>query len=348
MRLGLGRRELASKPSGPGPHAAYLQELTVRFKRANLIADIVSPRIKVPKQSDKYRIFGKNTMIVHERGGRRARSRTPSPSVGRKTPFYADIRKLRGLVLDTERRNRRRRARSRAADDGRGHGMRDREPREARRGSVHHGGNYGATHKITKSGGSEWDSATALGELAGAARHAGDDPSRRHRRGVPTTELTVVIPEPVYLVGAAEQCGHPRTACSTRRRASSRRHPEDAAQREAGDLLGDDERRRRTRSRGFRRRHRIHEHVSVGRHGVGWSRSPTTNQDDPSFSRSFNWTAETGGQERQIRKYRAEDEGREGDWIECKEAIGEKIVVRDRGRRDFQHAVDHLSAYDPR
>jgi hypothetical protein len=29
------------------------------------------------------------------------------------------------------------------------------------------------------------------------------------------------------------------------------------------------------------------------------------NQNEPTFARSFNWTAETGGQERQIRQYRA-------------------------------------------
>jgi hypothetical protein len=30
-------------------------------------------------------------------------------------------------------------------------------------------------------------------------------------------------------------------------------------------------------------------------------------------------------------QYRAEDEGREADWIECKEAIGEQIVYADAG-----------------
>jgi hypothetical protein len=51
----------------------------------------------------------------------------------------------------------------------------------------------------------------------------------------------------------------------------------------------------------------------------------------PTFARSFNWRAETGGQDRQIREYRAEDEGREGNWIECKEAVGEQIVYADAG-----------------
>jgi hypothetical protein len=72
-----------------------------------LIADIVAPRIKVPKQSDKYRIFGKNTwMIVHE--SRWAPGAIPNAITIRwsEDTFYADIRKLRGLVLDTERATR--------------------------------------------------------------------------------------------------------------------------------------------------------------------------------------------------------------------------------------------------
>jgi hypothetical protein len=32
-----------------------------------------------------------------------------------------------------------------------------------------------------------------------------------------------------------------------------------------------------------------------------------------------------------MREYRMEDEGREGTWIECKEAIGEKIIFADAG-----------------
>jgi hypothetical protein len=56
-----------------------------------------------------------------------------------------------------------------------------------------------------------------------------------------------------------------------------------------------------------------------------------SNQNQPTFARSFNWTAESGGQIRQIRKYRAEDEGREGDWIECKEAVSEVVVFANAG-----------------
>jgi hypothetical protein len=56
-----------------------------------------------------------------------------------------------------------------------------------------------------------------------------------------------------------------------------------------------------------------------------------SNQNQPTFARSFNWLAESGGQIRQIRKYRAEDEGRETDWIECKEAVSELIVFANAG-----------------
>jgi hypothetical protein len=54
-------------------------------------------------------------------------------------------------------------------------------------------------------------------------------------------------------------------------------------------------------------------------------------QMNPGFARSFNWTAGTNGQEREVRQYRTADEGQEGDWIEVKEAIDEKIVYADAG-----------------
>jgi hypothetical protein len=64
--------------------------------------------------------------------------------------------------------------------------------------------------------------------------------------------------------------------------------------------------------------------------GSAWS-NEGTNDMQPTFSRSFNWRADTGGQLRQIRQYRFDDEGAEADWIECKENMGEKIVFSGAG-----------------
>jgi hypothetical protein len=55
------------------------------------------------------------------------------------------------------------------------------------------------------------------------------------------------------------------------------------------------------------------------------------NDGVPTFARSFNWRRRRAARNGQIRQYRAEDEGREADWIECKEAIGEQIVYADAG-----------------
>jgi hypothetical protein len=79
--------------------------VSLGFKPRAIIADIVAPRVKVPKQSDKYRIFGKNTWITHE--SRWAPGTIPNAIEIRwsEDTYYAELRKLRTLVLDTERRN---------------------------------------------------------------------------------------------------------------------------------------------------------------------------------------------------------------------------------------------------
>jgi hypothetical protein len=55
------------------------------------------------------------------------------------------------------------------------------------------------------------------------------------------------------------------------------------------------------------------------------------NQMVPTFARTFNQTSETAGQARQVREYRAADEGQEGNWIEVKECVGEQLVFKDGG-----------------
>jgi hypothetical protein len=327
MRLGLGRRELASNRVDRVHTPRYLQDLTVRFKPRNLIADIVAPRVKVPKQSDKYRIFGKNTWMTHET--RWAPGAIPNAIEIRwsEDTFYADIRKLRGLVLDTERRN--------SDDDGLDLEQQttdavtmavaiSREKRVADLFTT--GGNYAASHKITKAGGSEWDSATALAnsqallDLQAMIQVVAIDAA------VPTTALTVVIPEPVYLTALQNNAGilarvqYSQTGVVTADILKTLLNVKQVIFSATSSVGPGPEVADSDVVSAFTNTYLWGDTVWVG------LIAETSNQDDPAFARSFNWTAETGGQERQVRKYRAEDEGREADWIEVKEAIGEKLT----------------------
>jgi hypothetical protein len=337
MRLGLGRRELAANRVDRVHTPRYLQELTVRFKQRNLIADIVSPRIKVAKQSDKYRIFGKDSMIVHE--SRWAPGSIPNAITVRwsEDQFFADIRKLRGLVLDTERRN--------SDDDGLDLEQQttdkvtaalqvSREKRVADLFTT--AGNYAASHKITKAGGSEWDSATALANSQALLDMQAMIQVVAIDAGVPTTMLTVVIPEPVYLVALQNNAGilarvqYSQTGVVTADILKTLLNVKQVIFSATMSVGSGPEVADSDVVTGFTSTYLWGDTV-----WIGLVAETTTNQDDPSFSRSFNWTAETAGQERQIRKYRAEDEGREGDWVECKEAIGEKLTFAIAGAAIF-------------
>lgn len=324
-QLGTNRVERVHTPQ-------YLQQLAMKFTPRDLVADRVSPRVTVPKQSDKYRIFGKNTMIAHE--SRWAPGAIPNAITIRwsEAPFYVDIRKLRTLVLDTERRN--------SDDDGldleqqstdvvTGAITVSREKRVADLFTT--ASNYGSTHKITKAGGSEWDQAAvlatdqALKDLQAMIAIVAIDAM------VPTSMLSVVIPEPVYLSGLQNCAGilarvqYSSTGVVTADLLKQLLNVKEvifSASMSAGsgpEVADSDV------ITGFTTTYLWGDSVWVGLISEG------SNQNQPTFSRSFNWTAETAGQNRQIRKYRAEDEGREGDWIECKEAISESIVFANAG-----------------
>jgi hypothetical protein len=159
----MSRFQLASNRIDRVHNPAYLQPLAIKFQPRDLIADRVAPRVTVPKQADKYRIFGKNTLLTHE--SRWAPGAIPNAIEVRwsESTFYVDIRKLRALVLDTERRNSDNDVdlETTATDAVTSAIVTSREKRVADLFTT--AGTYGSTHKITKAGGSEWDSATALG-----------------------------------------------------------------------------------------------------------------------------------------------------------------------------------------
>lgn len=324
-------RQLASNRVDRVHTPAYLQQLAIKFSPRELIADRVAPRVNVPKQSDKYRIFGKNTLMTHE--SRWAPGAIPNAITVRwsEGTFFVDIRKLRTLILDTERRNS-----DNEIDLEQTHTEAvtsaitiSREKRVADLFTT--AANYGATHKITKAGGSEWDSATALGNSQAIIDMQAMIAVLVQDAMVAASELTVVIPELVYQKALANNVGilsriqYSSTGIVTTDLLRALLGVKEVILSSSMSAGAGPEVAESDVITGFTTTYLWGDNVWIGLVNDG------SNQNRPTFARSFNWRAETGGQERQIRKYRAEDEGREGDWIECKEAITESIVFPDAG-----------------
>jgi hypothetical protein len=324
-------RQLASDRVTRAHTPVFLQNVSLGFRNRDLIADRVSPRVPVNAQSGKYRIWGKNENITHE--SRWAPGAIPNAIETRWSDgtYFAELRKLRTLLLDTELR---------AADSDlnlRTHYTEfvtnaiaiSREKRVADQFTT--AGNYAAGNKITKAGGAEWD-------IAGVA--ATDQPLQdlfqiiravALAAMVPASSLSVIIPEPVYLTAIWKNA-----AILDRIKYSERGIvtydllagllgvkeviPAQSLSAGPGPEVADAD-----VVTGYTNTYLWGDTVWVGLINAG------QNDMVPTFSRSFNWRAETGGQDRQIRQYRAEDEGREADWIECKEAVGEQIVYADAG-----------------
>lgn len=324
-------RQLASNRVDRVHNPAYLQPLAIKFQPRDLIADRVAPRVVVPKQSDKYRIFGKNTLVSGET--RWAPGAIPNALEIRwsESTFYVDLRKIRTLVLDTERRNSDNDIdlETSATDAVTNLVVTSREKRVADLFTT--AGNYGASHKITKSGGSEWDSATALGNSQAILDMQAMIMAVVADAMVPASALTVVIPEIVYLtalqnnVGILSRVQYSATGIVTTDLLRALLGVKEVILSSAMSAGGGPEVADSDVITGFTTTYLWGDTVWIG------LINEAGNQNAPTFARSFNWTAETGGQIRQIRKYRCEDEGREGDWIECKEAVSESIVFANAG-----------------
>jgi hypothetical protein len=310
---------------------AFLQTYSLGFQNREMIADRVAPRVRVGKQSDKYRIWGKNGMIAHESRWNPGAIPNAIEMRWSDSTYYADLRKLRTLVLDTERRN----ADSdldieTAATDLVTNAMIiSREKRVADLFTT--AGNYAAAQKITKAGGSEWDQAAVVSTAQPLIDIMALVAKVSANALVPISQLTVVIPEVVYTTALwnntaiLDRIKYSSTGVVTAdllRAALGVKEVIFSASMSTGsgpEVADSDV------ITGYTPTFLWGDTVWVGLINQG------QNQNAPSFARSFNWTAETAGQERQIRKYRTDDEGREGDWIECKEAVGEKIIYADAG-----------------
>ena len=312
---------------------SYLQALTIGFTPKGMIADRVSPRIPVTVQSGKYRIFGKNNLIQRKADWHPGMIPNAIETRWSSGNFYAEIYKLRQMILDAERVN------NQSALLG---GIPDLEgvytqnvtnalaiAREKRIATLFTTpGNYPGANVITKAGGSEWnlvggeavftDLITLAGTVADAAM-------------VTMADLSVVIPEPVFRTALMRNTAlldaikYTQKGIVTEDMLAallgvkeviiSRSMTAGAGLEIAGaDVLT-----------GYTASYLWLDTVWVGLIAEG------QNDMVPTFSRSFNWTAATGGQTRQVRTYRAADEGQQADWVECLEAIDEQITFNGAG-----------------
>lgn len=310
---------------------AFLQTFSLGFTNRELIADRVAPRVRVGKQSDKYRIYGKNGLMTHEARWHPGAIPNAIETRWSEGTYYIPLRKLRTLVLDTEKRN---------ADADLDIDLMATETvtnaialsREKRVADLFTtAGNYAAANKITKAGGAEWDIAGVMATAQPLIDIMLLVQKVSENALVPISQLSVVIPEIVYTTalwnntaiidrikytsGAVVTADLLKTALGVKEvifsaSMSTGPGPEIAD----SDVVS-----------GFTATHLWGDTVWVGLINAG------QNQNAPSFARSFQWNAETAGQDRQIRKYRAEDEGREADWVECKEATEAAIIYAAAG-----------------
>lgn len=309
----------------------FLQSVALGFTNRELIADRVSPVITVAKDRGSFRIFGKNEFIQHE--ARWAYGAIPNAIEARwsSDTYFSEGRKLRIKLLDAEVKNADndldlRRTYTRYVTNAI---LIAREVRVANLFTT--GANYPGANTVTKGGGAEWDTVLAatpkqpITDIDAGLRQVAISAMQ------PRARMSVVIPEPVfdatirtnaYLLGTLNYTS-----------------PESYTPALLAAFLG------------------VKEVIisSVMTSGLGpelvtadvltgytasflwgdnvWMGIVAEGQNDmePTFSRSFNWRADTGGQQRQIRQYRHEDEGTEADWIECKENMGEKITFSGGG-----------------
>jgi hypothetical protein len=310
---------------------AFLQNVSLGFTPKDLIADKVAPRITVNAQSNKYRVFGKNQMLVHE--SRWVPGTIPNAIQTRwsEGTYFAELRKLRTPLLDTEVRNADSdlTLRTNYTQNVTNAIAISREARVATLFTTP--GNYSAGNKITKAGGSEWDQTAVVSTAQPLIDIMTLVAAVAQKAMVSISQLSVIIPEPVYLTAIWQNQGIlDRVKYSERGIVTydllaallgvKEVIPAPTMTVGPGPEVADSD-----VVTGFTSTYLWGDTVWVGLINQG------QNEMVPSFARSFNWLAETGGQPRQIREYRMSDEGQEGNWIECKEAVGEQIVYADAG-----------------
>lgn len=310
----------------------FLTDLALRFPTPQLLADRLAPRVKVRKQTDKYRKFGKDAFY---NPGDNTWAPGSIPNAIRtelsEDTYYALPRKLRHQLLQSELNN---------VDDDMD--LRTlytervtlamRIAREARVAALFTlTTNYVAGHILTKGGAAEWNAAGIINTVQPITDIEGRIDVITADAMVTRSQITVVIPETVfnlairhntairdyfkYTMGGvltqeifASLLGVKEVLLASTQTAGS--GPQNAN----NDIIT-----------GITTTYLWGDTV-----WVGVTPSDATG-GEYSFARTFNWTGETDGQELQIREYDMADLGQEGNWIEGKEAVDEKIIANFAG-----------------
>ncbi len=307
--------------------------VSVAFQAPGMIADQVSPRITVNLQSGKYRVFGKDSLV--RRDAKWAPGTIPNQIQSRWSTdtYFVDIEKLRHPLLDAELANNNTIALG-------GMDLRTRYTqttteaiaiaREARVAALFtNPANYPAANVITKAAGSEYDQPGKGGQqvitdIRQAINIAADDTMR------PKSQLSVIVPEPVWRGSMDDNAALIEVIKYTRPGIAApdvlasvlgvkevilaQSMAAGAGPEVAGSDIID----------GYITSYLWGDTIWVGLIG-------DSNDQTPSFSRSFNWTAATDNQIRRVKEYRMADEGQEGNWIEVAEAVDERIVFKGAG-----------------
>lgn len=310
----------------------FLTELALRFPTPMLLADRLAPRVRVKKQSDKYRKFGKDAFY---NPGDNTWAPGAIPNAIRselsEDQYFALGRKLRHPLLQSELNN---------SDDDldlrttytERVTLAMRIAREARIAALFTlPTNYVAGHIITKAGAAEWNAVGIINTVQPITDLEAQIAVVTADAMVTRSQITVVIPETVfnlairhnsairdyfkYTLGGvlsqeifASLLGVKEVLLASTQTAGS--GPQNAN----SDIIT-----------GITTTYLWGDTVWVG---------VTANEatgGEYSFARTFNWTAETDGQELRIAEYDMADLGQEGYWIEGKEAVDEKIIANFAG-----------------
>lgn len=327
------RRELTQDRVSRVHQPAFLQSVSIGFNNPVLIGERICPTIGVAKQADLYRVFGRNMMRTGET--RWSPGTVPNAIELRwsSDQYYCDLRKLRIALTDAERNN---------ADNDLDLEAKYTETvtnaidiaREKRIADLFTtAGNYSASHKIVKAGGSEYDQAAQLASnqlildvqlmVSAVAQSA----------MVPKEMLTIVIPQLVI-----DQAILANAAILDRIKYTQR-----AAGQSVMDLLASlwmvkevipatsmyvgqgPETADSDVITGYTPTYLWGDTIWIGLVNAG------ANTGVPWFARTFRWNGMTDGADRRVRVYRDMDEGTEQDWIEVAEARSEKLAFADGG-----------------
>ena len=304
---------------------AHLQGFSIGYKPRGLIADQVCPRITVGKQSGKYRVWGKD--IYYLRDGRRAPGAPPNEMrVSYASDVYAcEDFALRHPLLDEERTNAdadlRLEARYTEAATLAVALMREKRVSDL----FTTAGNFATTHKKAIGASSEWDTLLSsapqnvLNDINVGIQTVSDDAS------IPASMLSIVMPEQVFRKAVLNNSAYldrvkyaamgivteqlMATVHGVKEIILSSAQGIAMPEKVVADLAAD-----------LAPSALWGDSVWIG--VIGQPES----EMEPAFARSFNWTAGSNGQTREVRTYRAADEGERKDWIEVAEWMDEKIT----------------------